>query len=148
MPCLVSPTQHKRPQPSFSLYRLFLNPYDLQCQKLDPASFVLRMCSLSIDASPRCSLTRPLQPFPPCTIVCCGGLKENSPHRLIVSGIIRRHRPVGGSASLGVDFEVLDTQARPSVAFSFCCLPTAPSPSPRLPMCHRASCHDDNGLRL
>lgn len=49
------------------------------------------------------------------------GLKENGPQRLIGRCTIRRCELVG-SVSLGVDFEVSDAQAKPSVSFSSSCL--------------------------
>jgi hypothetical protein len=56
---------------------------------------------------------------------------------------------------VGVGFEVLDAQVRPSVAVSFGCLSVDPDvelsaspPAPCLPACCLASCHDDNELNL
>ena len=43
-----------------------------------------------------------------------GGLNKNGPHRPIGSGTIGRCGLAGGSVSLGVGFEVLEIQVRPS----------------------------------
>jgi hypothetical protein len=66
----------------------------------------------------------------------CGGLNENSPHRLIGSGTISRCGLVEGSVSLGVGFEVSNAHVWLSV--SLCLLPvdsvverSAPSPDTR-----------------
>jgi hypothetical protein len=55
--------------------------------------------------------------------------------------------------SLGVGFEVLCAQARPSLFMLFLLSDldvqlTVPSPPPCLPACCHASCHDDSGLNL
>jgi hypothetical protein len=55
-------------------------------------------------------------------ICLCDGLNKNGPHLPIVSVRIRRSDLIGGSVSLGVGFEVLEAQARPSVTLSSCCL--------------------------
>ena len=84
----------------------------------------------------------------------CGGLNENVLYRLIGTGTLRRCGLAGKSVSLGVDFEVSDAQAGPSIRFSLFLPPADPdgkllSPSaPGLPVCHHASCHDDDELNL
>jgi len=51
----------------------------------------------------------------------CGGLNGNCPHSPTRTGTFRRCGLVGGSVSLCVSVH-LDTQARSSVTFSYCCL--------------------------
>ena len=67
-----------------------------------------------------------------------GGLdKKASSHKPIGEGIIRRRGLVGGSVGLG-----FDTQSRPSVSLSSCCLPIwilAAFPAPCLLVSHHVS---------
>ena len=74
-------------------------------------------------------------------------MNENGLHRLTGSGTIRRCGPVGGSVSLGVDFEVSEVLSLSADVGSRLEL-SASSPAPCLSLCHHASYHDDDGLNI
>jgi hypothetical protein len=94
------------------------------------------------------------------TIIRCGGLKENAPHRPIGSSNIKRYHLVRVGMALleevrhwETDSEVSDAKAR--LCFTLFLLSVYPnvklsatSPASCLPVCPHAFCHGDNELNL